>query len=359
MSLDQRIEALLREDPFDYAPRAKEAQITPILTELTELHRERSPEYARVLDIMWPEYRSAKEIADVPWIPVGLFKSHRLASVSKDEVFKTLTSSGTTGQQVSRVFLDKDTARRQTLALSSIMQSVLGKQRLPMLIVDTDTLIRDRTSFSARGAGVVGMLTFGRDHTYVLDAEMRLNREALKDFLARHGSQPFLIFGFTWMVWKHFFQQLGDDTDLSQGTLIQSGGWKKLADEAITNERFKQLFRARTGLARIYNFYGMVEQVGSVFLEDDEGFLRAPRFADVIMRDPSTWKPAPVGTQGVVEVLSVLPTSYPGHAILTEDLGVIHRVDPAGGKRFSILGRLPKAELRGCSDVHAFASAAA
>jgi hypothetical protein len=75
------------------------------------------------------------------------------------------------------------------------------------------------------------------------------------------------------------------------------------------------------------------------------------------VRDPITWEPAPMGTPGVLQVLSLLPLSYPGHSVLTEDLGIIHGIDDAQGGRygkyFSVLGRIPKAELRGCSDVHA------
>ena len=55
-----------------------------------------------------------------------------------------------------------------------------------------------------------------------------------------------------------------------------------------------------------------------------------------------------------MQVLSVLPGSYPGHSILTEDVGVIHGEDDAAagvaGRYFEILGRVPRAELRGCSD---------
>ncbi len=49
-------------------------------------------------------------------------------------------------------------------------------------------------------------------------------------------------------------------------------------------------------------------------------------------------------------------TSYPGNVLLTEDLGVSAPEPDTGawrGPRFRILGRLPKAELRGCSDTHA------
>jgi hypothetical protein len=145
--------------------------------------------------------------------------------------------------------------------------------------------------------------------------------------------------------------------DLSQGILVHSGGWKKLQEQAVDNATFKEGLRAATGLRRVHSFYGMVEQVGSVFLEGEDGFLYPPRFADVIIRDPVTWEEAPVGSPGVIEVLSLLPRSYPGHALLTEDRGIVHGVDDSAcgrhGKRFSVIGRIPKAELRGCSDTHA------
>jgi hypothetical protein len=61
----------------------------------------------------------------------------------------------------------------------------------------------------------------------------------------------------------------------------------------------------------------------------------------------------------VVQVVSLLPRSYPGHNVLTEDLGVVEISEggPVGrcGKAVRILGRVPKAELRGCSDVIAAA----
>ena len=60
------------------------------------------------------------------------------------------------------------------------------------------------------------------------------------------------------------------------------------------------------------------------------------------------------GETGIIEVVSVLPKSYPGHVLLTEDEGVILGEDdcPCGrkGKYFEVRGRMAKAEVRGCSD---------
>jgi hypothetical protein len=53
----------------------------------------------------------------------------------------------------------------------------------------------------------------------------------------------------------------------------------------------------------------------------------------------------------------MLPESYPGHSLLTEDEGVILGEDdcPCGrkGKYFKVMGRLKNAEIRGCGDTYA------
>ena len=58
----------------------------------------------------------------------------------------------------------------------------------------------------------------------------------------------------------------------------------------------------------------------------------------------------------LAQVLSALPTSYPGQSILTEDLVTIHSGTSSfcscgrPGLGFQVVGRLPKSEARGCSD---------
>lgn len=350
-------EDLVAAPQYSIPQQQKETFLLPQLRELTAHHRQRCPEYDRIAGGLFPP-DPPQSLLDVPYLPVGLFKSRLLASVPQAQVFKTLTSSGTTGQQVSRIVLDRETASRQTTALSRIMMHVLGHERLPMIIIDSQDVLQNRLHPSARAAGVLGMMNFGRNHFWALDEGMNLDLAGLKSFLCQHGNARFLIFGFTFMAWAYFLQQIKQSgLDLSRGTLIHSGGWKKLQDHAVTNEEFKRAFRDHAGLMTVYNFYGMAEQIGSVFLEATDGRLYPPNFADVIVRDPVSWREAPHGTPGIIQVLSLLPRSYPGHSILTEDLGVVDAVDTQAdgrlGKAFRVLGRLPKAELRGCSDTHA------
>lgn len=351
--------ALLDLPPFGLSQADKRARLLPMLRTLTEHHAERCLPYRNVLDRVFGGIRRLRidRLEDVPFLPVTLFKTHTLSSVPESEVIKVLTSSGTTGQEPSRVFLDPETASVQSAVLVKVAQHFLGKERLPMVILDHAGVVRDRGSRSARGAGILGMAQFGHRPFYALREDMTLEEAGLAAYLEQAAGRRVLLFGFTFMVWQYLVQALeraGRRLDLPGGILVHSGGWKKLQDAAVDPRAFRERVQAATGVERVINFYGMVEQVGGVYFENPIHQLHAPIYSEVIVRDPVTLEPLPDGQPGLIQVLSCLPTSYPGHSLLTEDLGAIRGVDPEGtgmgGRCFEILGRVPKAELRGCSD---------
>ena len=355
------IEKFLLLAPYSLSQEEKERHLLAKINVLTVHHKKYCPEYNKILLAYYPkEIPKFNTLGDIPFIPVRLFKDYELSSISQDDIIKTLTSSGTTSQKVSKIYLDRDTARYQTKALVSIMKDYLGNKRLPMLIVDHPNVIKDRRSFSARGAGILGLMNFGRDVTYLLNEAMEIDFDVLDKFLKKYPDEPIFIFGFTFMVWQYLYKPLeekGLTINISQGILVHSGGWKKLQDQAVDNATFKNKLKEKTGISSIHNFYGMVEQVGSIYMECEKGHLHAPVFSDIIIRDPYDWSILANGESGVVQVVSILPHSYPGHSLLTEDLGSIIGVDDCAcgrkGKYFSISGRIPQAEVRGCSDTHA------
>lgn len=341
--------------------RTKSAILLGELNELTRFHSDNSTVYGKIISKLYKDTRDWQRLESLPYLPVRLFKDFDLKSIPDSEILKTLTSSGTTSQQVSRIAIDKETSLLQTKALASIVTSFIGSKRLPMLIIDSDKTVGRNTSMSARGAGLTGLSNFGRNHTYILDEDMNLKVDVLMEFVEKYHDSEVLLFGFTFLVWKNFYQELKKmDLKISfpKGILIHSGGWKKLQEESVTNQIFKDSVREQAGIGRVHNFYGMVEQVGSIFMECENGYFHTPNFSDVIIRDYRDWQPLEQGRSGILQVLSVLPRSYPGHSLLTEDLGTIHGIDdcPCGrkGTYFSVQGRVPKAEIRGCSDIYAF-----
>jgi phenylacetate-coenzyme A ligase PaaK-like adenylate-forming protein len=328
------------------------------MQELTGLHAKACPEYRSILQKLW-DYKGCDKIELVPFLPVRLFKHERLLSVTQSEVVKTMTSSGTSGQNVSQIFLDKQTSAMQIKVLSRIMGEFIGPKRLPMLVIDCLATVTDRLKFSARTAGILGFSMFGREVEFALNNDMSLNVERVQQFVAKHEDQPILIFGFTFIVWLHLLRSLeakNGKLSLDHGILIHGGGWKQLQSQAVDPMEFKRRLEDVTGINRVHNYYGMVEQTGSIFMECDHGHMHASAWADVIIRDSINFNPLPLGQPGLIQLLSVIPRSYPGHSLLSEDEGVLLGNDdcPCGrkGNYFKVLGRIQNAEVRGCSDTY-------
>jgi hypothetical protein len=352
---EQRLSALMQADCRALSQPQKQSQLLAILNLLHHHHQKNCLAYQNIITAN-NQQSLAVHLADLPFLAVRLFKQLELRSVNPQAVFRILQSSGTTSQTPARIFLDKDTSSRQSKALVNILQGTLGKQRLPMLIIDAASTVKN-PKFSARAAGIQGLAFFGRDHTYALDDDMQPDWPTIDAFVQKYHGQPILIFGFTFMLWAYFIQalkQTDKKLDLSQAIVLHSGGWKKLEQQKVDNESFKATLQQVVGATRVHNFYGMAEQVGTIFVECRHGRLHAPSLADVIVRNPFDFSECQVGEQGIVQVLSALPTSYPGFSLLTEDLGRITGIDdcPCGqkSKTIAIDGRLPKTEVRGCSD---------
>ena len=351
-------EELWNIDPFSLNKKEKRELLSKRLQELTELHSQNCAPYRRIVDALPFDNKATNAPEDFPFLPVRLFKQYELRSVESKDVAKIMTSSGTSGQQVSKIYLTNEAATNQVKTLTKIASRFLGTKRLPMLIIDSKATVKDRRLFSARSAGILGFSVLGRDQTYALDDGMKLDLETVRNFLERHKGENILLFGFTSIVWEHFvlaLQNSNEHVNLEKGIFIHGGGWKKLIEKAVTNEVFKESLEHVCGLKRVYNYYGMVEQTGSIFMECDSGYLHCSIFSDVIMRRPD-FSTCDVGELGLVELVSVLPTSYPGHVLLSEDLGELLGEDdcPCGllGKYFKIHGRVENAELRGCSDTY-------
>lgn len=356
-------EELLEYGPYSLNKDEKNRILTKRLVELTKHHRENCREYSSILDGIGYDDSSVESYTELPFLPVRLFKDLSLKSIDDSDVVKTMTSSGTTGQSVSRIYLDRQTSANQQKTMVKIVNDFTGSSRMPMIILDCPSVVKDRRMFSARGAGILGFSIFGSKKIYALNDEMQLDIEGIKTFLELYKGEKILLFGFTFMVWQYFYKELvrlkskGIEFDFTNGILIHGGGWKKLINEAVSADEFHKKLNEICGLNRIHDYYGMVEQTGCIYMQCECGHLHASVYSDVIVRNPIDFSECKIGEQGIIQVVSSIPESYPGHSLLTEDEGVILGEDdcPCGrkGKYFAVLGRIKNAEIRGCSDTFA------
>jgi hypothetical protein len=363
--LDQKIDRLLLGPPYAEPPEAKHAILIEIFKDELDYACERLPEYRRYVR-RWPiDFRSATRLADLPYLPVGALKADPpLSLVEPAQIKRTLTSSATTSQVPSRVVLDAPTAQRMSKGLAAIIQDFIGSARRPYLVVDTPGATASGRELGARGAAIQGLQPFAKETVHCLAPDERgepvLQWDRLREFAERQAGAEVLVYGFTYILWERLVKPAlaeGFCLNLPKAFVLHSGGWKKLQEQAVEKSLFNRQLAAVIGCSpdRIIDFYGMVENVGVVYPDCIEGNKHAPLFAEVIVRDPLTLKPAEAGGRGLIQVCSALPTSFPGHLLLTEDMAEVIGYDgcPCGrrGISFRFAGRVPKAEARGCGNL--------
>ena len=317
-------------------------------------HYSHSSIYNKIVNSIFGRISKNTEIENYPFIPVRLFKLYDLKSIDQNKIYKILLSSGTEGK-VSKIYLDKINSKNQIVVLSQIASSFIGNKRLPMLVIDNNLKNKDKISFSARNTAISGFSIFAKNKTFILNENLELDVDKLTRFLKNNKN---LIFGFTSLVWLSFYKELLKQKikiDLSKGILIHGGGWKKLISSKVNNKIFKNSFFKKTNLKKIINYYGMIEQTGSIFFECAKGFLHTSLYSDILIRK-NNYELCDFKEKGMIQLLSIIPSSYPGNSILTEDIGEIIGEDDCQcgrkGKYFLVHGRILNAELRGCSDVN-------
>ncbi len=330
-----------------------------LLTMLHRHHYSNCREFQLTIDAL-NLYDQFEENPEEIFLHSSLFKSNILRSntaINSDS--SILVSSGTSGQR-SRIFADRETRVSQQRALLKIVGERLSlspRHRIPYYVIDTKDILVDKSQgIQARQAAIMGFNMFGKSPNYLLNSDFSIDLKVLEKLIS--DDQPKLLFGFTWVVYKYFLMELikqGINFTIPNSYLVHGGGWKKTLKEGVSNDKFKSLVTQLLSITHCINYYGMIEQTGSIFMECSHGYLHVNQFSDIIFRT-NTLELSSINNPGIVQSISLLPKSYPGHSLLTEDFGVLRGYDGckcgANGKYFEILGRLNKTIVRGCSDVY-------
>ena len=365
VELAQGIESQLMAPLYGLGPNERQDSLLGLLKRELAYACDRNPGFRNYVE-HWPvHFHAAERLADLPYLPVGAFKANPpLALVGANEIKRTLTSSATTGQVPSRVILDAETAKRMTKGVTTIIRDFIGPARRPYLVIDTPENLNTQGELGARGAAIQGLGSFATEVICCLRVDQKgntsLDLEKVLHCAAKWREAEVLAYGFTYVIWTQLVQPLqrqGITLDIPNVRVLHSGGWKRLEREAVTKEVFIEGVASVFGCSpdRVIDFYGMVENVGVVYPDCERGNKHVPAFAEVVVRNPLTLEPVAVGEQGLVQVCSVLPTSFPGFLVLTDDMAEIidYNECPCGrrGTSFRFVGRVPKAEVRGCGNL--------
>ncbi len=301
--------------------------------ETFRLQAEGNPVYREYLRLLPCEPADISSPADIPFLPVEIFKTHRVVTGSSAET-RVFESSGTTGSQTSRHHILDEGLYLESIekgfrrfigdaagfCILALLPSYLERQNSSLVFM-VDHLIR---------TGGHPMSGF-----YLDDLGKLL--ETL-DELEKSGQKTILIgvsFALLDLAEQH-------PLPLKNTILIETGGMKGRRDE-LTRKQLHRKLKMAFGLSTIWSEYGMTELLSQAW-STGEGIFRTPPWMRVLIRDPyDPFSRLPAGRTGGIDIID-LANRFSCSFIQTQDLGRLH---PDGS--FEVLGRFDNSELRGCN----------
>lgn len=360
-----KTDELLDLAPFDGSRKADNLFMQALQEECI-FHYEHNEMYQRFCERKGFDPHKWFAIEEIPPVSVSVFKElgFKLNSVPKENLTLALQSSATSGVP-STIVVDKETAKRQAKAMIKVIGEFIGKERKPFLIMDIDPRSSYKKLLGARFAAVTGYLRFANKTGYFLKADENnvsyFDVDGILEYVkALEPEKPVVVFGFTYILYQHVLQSIekaGVKIQLPKGSkIIHIGGWKKLESEKISKELFNNRLSQCFGIEPmdVIDIYGFTEQMGLNYPDCECGWKHTSSYVRVLVRDTVTREVLPPGKEGLLEFVTPVPHSYPGNAVLTDDLGIIDAnscKQGRAGTRFKIVGRMKKAEVRGCGDI--------
>lgn len=337
-------ESLDPENAFSLEKEQKEKKFLQALKDITLSCYNNIKYYQNILNSFNVDINKIASCENIPFLPGRFFKDSQPQST--DDRVVTLSSSGTTGLK-SYVYLNESDILLQKKVLFHIGKSFIGNERRPMIVLSN---VESGEQLSAKSAGVLGFMLFGRNIKFVTNQDDFLH--ALEEQVKLYDDN-LLVYGTTIDIYlKMIKYQQKQKLNLPNAIVIMGGGWKN-SDIELTRQQINDALYENWGIQKVYDFYGMAEQAGSVFFCCECGNYHCSDYSNVIVRNPLTFEPCQIGEIGVIQVLSALPMHNPSHSILTEDYGKILGEDSCQcgrkGKYFSIHGRMQASSPKGCS----------
>jgi len=325
--------------------------------------------YRMLCDSLAVTPNSCTSWTDIPLVPAAAFKRYTLSCVPPSLVKATYYSSGTSGSETSKHYLDADALSlyRTSLRLGfvSAIPEAVGK-RIWALMPSRQQM--PNSSLSA-------MLDMLGAEQFYWEADANL-----LDDLAEL-TEPIVLFG-TAFAFVQLFDMLPEPITLPAGSVIvETGGFKGRSREVLRSDLYAW-FTEKLGAdpQLCYSEYGMSEMASQFYSQGTAYVKRGPHWVRTRILDPLTGKDAGPGERGLLAhydlanfnsvmaiqtedtASTISPVTFPvssnpfderdGDLDAGQSAGV---EDGAAGERrrfvrsFVLLGRAQEAELRGCS----------
>lgn len=302
-----------------------------------------NPLYRQYVNLLQVDIPSVKSITDIPFLPIELFKSHRMVTGDAPVLFD-FESSGTTGQIPSKhpvcdpVFYQQQSKRifeeqygpLADFHIFALLPSYLERSTSSLVFM-MDYFIKESNS------NISGF--FLNQYAELVDQIKKalLSERKIWVMGVTFGLLDWVDSGQDFSFWK-------EAVDAGRLIVMETGGMKGRREEWI-RERVHEFLQSSMGLKQIASEYGMTELFSQAYA-DSAGIFTPGVSMRVQLRevtDPFA-KVTQAGRVGGIQIIDLANIdSCP--FIETRDLGSMEE----DGIRFKVLGRFDNSEIRGCN----------
>ena len=328
-------------------------------------HMQNCPDYKNVLENFGFDLNSVHDVDDlskIPPLPTSYLKNSSLLSKPYNRLLVKTTSSGTGGKKTLSGFDISSGICELFMAFKVFrFHKMLSLRRTNYIILGYQPDKSNQTSM-AKALKAVTLFAPAKKVEYALifrDGEYELNTEGLVNAIIKFGKQnrPVRIIGFPAYL-KLFIDELDERNikmELHKNSKIMvGGGWKSFFSEEISKDELIHMANQTLGI-RKENFkdhFSTAEHPIN-YVSCANNHFHVPVFSRVIIRDVRTLEPVPLGTPGLLNLVTPLLSSMPYGSIMTDDIAVLKDGSECGcGIRspyFEILGRVGLASVRTCT----------
>jgi len=296
-----------------------------------------NPVYRNFVDNLPALSRKVKRIADIPFLPVSLFKSHFVVTgvFEPEAVFE---SSGTTGAVTSRHAVRSLELYRESF--TRCFRNFYGNPSQWCIIGLLPSYLERGNSSLVFMVDELIRLSGHRESGFLLYQYPELHAQLLR--MEALSQKTLLIgVGFALLDFAELFPM-----KLNYTTIMETGGMKGRREELTRNQLHGQLIE-QLGVGQIHSEYGMTELLSQAYSKGG-GLFHCPPWMKVILRaedDPFSFTDSqgqPL-KEGVINIID-LANRHSCAFIATDDLGRMHE-----DGSFEVLGRLDNSDIRGCS----------
>lgn len=303
-----------------------------------------------------------EDVAKIPPLPTLLFKHHHLYSMRKSQMLIKATSSGTKGKY-SRIGFELS-----SLLCGLKMVIKIGKLRNLFSYMPSHYMVlgykphRSNQTAVTKTAFGVTLFAPALSRTYILKykgGKYEPDFDGMKRALLKYSKTifPVRFIGFpsyTYFLLKQLEEE-GVRLKLRKGSKVMlGGGWKQFYTQQVDKQELYELVERILGIkdCDIAEFFGAVEHP-ILYCDCERHHFHVPVYSEVLIRDVNTLKPVPMGTTGLVNLLTPMVKATPILSVMTDDLGVLHEGKECGcgidAPYLEVIGRVGVQDIKTCA----------